>query len=67
MGKYSRFCFKFGVGSSKALEVKSAADFLGTRRLFTGLEAPMVGAAAKPVEKAVEGRSGRAARYEDEP
>ncbi|KAK9862533.1 hypothetical protein WJX84_012448 [Apatococcus fuscideae] len=56
-----------GQGGKQLTEVRSAADFMVTRRTYTGLEAPMTGAAEKPVEKAVLGRSGRAAGYQQEP
>lgn len=56
-----------GAGPGRLAEVKSAADYLVTRRTYTGLETPFTGAAAKPVVIAVAGRSGRAAQYEDEP
>ena len=56
-----------GQGGKQLAEVRSAADFMVTRRTYTGLEAPMTGAAEKPVEKAVLGRSGRAAGYQQEP
>ncbi|BDA47727.1 probable 2-(3-amino-3-carboxypropyl)histidine synthase subunit 2 [Coccomyxa sp. Obi] len=51
----------------KLAEVKSAAQYLAERRTFRGLETPYTGAQAKPVVKAIAGRSGRAAQYEDEP
>ncbi|KAK9905896.1 hypothetical protein WJX75_008313 [Coccomyxa subellipsoidea] len=54
-------------GPGRLAEVKSAAEYLVTRRTYTGLETPFTGAAAKPVVIAVAGRSGRAAQYEDEP
>ncbi|EIE23796.1 diphthamide biosynthesis protein [Coccomyxa subellipsoidea C-169] len=53
-------------GPGRLAEVRSAAEYLVTRRTFTGLETPFTGAAAKPVVKAIVGRSGRAAQYEDE-
>ncbi|KAK9814668.1 hypothetical protein WJX72_009496 [[Myrmecia] bisecta] len=56
-----------GSAGGALVEVKSAAEYLAKRRSYTGLEAPMVGAPAKAVEKAVAGRSGRAAHYDDEP
>lgn len=46
---------------------KNAAEYLALKRTYRGLEAPAVGAALKAVECAVEGRSGRAAGYSDEP
>ncbi len=53
-------------GPGRLAEVRSAAEYLMTRRTFTGLETPFTGAAAKPVVKVIVGRSGRAAQYEDE-
>jgi hypothetical protein len=54
-------------GPGQLAEVTTAAEYLTLRRAFQGLETPYTGAAAKPVTEAVEGRSGRAAGYEDEP
>lgn len=54
-------------GRSDLVEVKSAADYFLHKRTWQGVEAPLVGAAPKAVETAVEGRSGRAAGYVDEP
>lgn len=48
-------------------EVRLAADYLHSRRTYRGLEAPCTGAKEKPVLKAAQGRSGRAAAYADEP
>ena len=49
------------------MEVKSAAQYMHSRRTFTGLASPLTGAPVQPVVKAVPGRSGRAAQYDDEP
>ena len=54
-------------GPGALTEVRSAADYLHSRRTYRGLEAPCVGADDKPALLAVPGRSGRAAAYEDEP
>lgn len=54
-------------GRSDLVQPKSAADYLLHKRSWQGVEAPLVGAAPKAVEAAVEGRSGRAAGYADEP
>ncbi|KAL4422925.1 hypothetical protein ABPG75_009122 [Micractinium tetrahymenae] len=54
-------------GRSDLVQPKSAADYLLHKRSWQGVEAPLVGAATKAVEAAVEGRSGRAAGYADEP
>ena len=56
-----------GQGSKQLADVRSAAEYLATRRTYTGLESPLTGAPAKPVEKAALGRSGRAAGYQQEP
>ena len=48
-------------------EVTSAAQYLHSRRTWTGVDSPLTGAAEQPVTKAVPGRSGRAAHYSDEP
>ena len=47
-------------------QVLSASDYLQKRRTYRGLEAPVVGAEAKPVVKAVQGQTGRAAHYSHE-
>lgn len=47
--------------------VASASEYLQKRRTYQGLEAPIVGAENKPVIKAVQGQSGRAAQYQHEP
>lgn len=54
-------------GRSDQVQPRSAADYLVHKRTWVGVEAPHVGAEPKPVELAVEGRSGRAAGYADEP
>lgn len=54
-------------GRSDLVQPRSAADYLLHKRSWQGVEAPLVGAAPKAVEAAVEGRSGRAAGYADEP
>ena len=54
-------------GPGQLAEVTTAAEYLTLRRGYQGLETPYTGAVAKPVTEAVEGRSGRAATYEDEP
>ena len=54
-------------GRRDLVEARSAADYLLLKRSWQGVEAPLVGAAPKAVEAAVEGRSGRAAGYVDEP
>jgi diphthamide biosynthesis protein 2 len=56
-----------GGGVTGALAVTSAAEYLAKVRTFRGLETPATGAPSKPPELAAEGRSGRAAGYEDEP
>ena len=48
-------------------QVLSASEFLQKRRTYRGLEAPIVGAEKKPVIKAAQGQTGRAAQYEHEP
>ncbi|KAL4857493.1 Glycosyltransferase family protein 64 protein C5 [Chlorella vulgaris] len=50
-------------GRSDLVDPRSAADYLLHKRSWQGVEAPLVGAAPKAVEQAVEGRSGRAAGY----
>lgn len=47
-------------------QVSSASEYLQKRRIFKGLEAPLVGAEQKPVVKAVQGQTGRAAQYTHE-
>lgn len=54
-------------GRSDLVAPQSAADYLLHKRSWTGVETPLVGAAPAPVAAAVEGRSGRAAGYVDEP
>ena len=54
-------------GDQRLVEVSSAAQYLHSRRTWTGVESPLTGAPALPVVKAVPGRSGRAAQYRDEP
>ena len=54
-------------GPGALTEVRSAADYLHLRRTYHGLEAPCTGAEEKAVVMAVQGRSGRAAGYADEP
>jgi diphthamide biosynthesis protein 2 len=54
-------------GGGHLVQPRSAADFFVHKRSWTGVEAPIVGAEAKAVERAVPGRSGRAAGYADEP
>lgn len=53
--------------AGKDRQVMSASEYLQKRRTYTGLEAPIVGAARKPIVKAVQGQTGRAAQYEHEP
>ena len=53
--------------AGKDLQVGSASEYLQKRRTYHGLEAPIVGAESKPVIKAVQGQSGRAAQYQHEP
>ncbi|KAL0034135.1 hypothetical protein WJX79_011070 [Trebouxia sp. C0005] len=47
-------------------QVTSASEYLQKRRTYRGLEAPIVGAESKPVVRAVQGQTGRAARYQHE-
>lgn len=47
-------------------QITSASEYLQNRRTFWGLEAPVVGAERKPVVKAVQGQTGRAAHYTHE-
>ena len=54
-------------GRSDLVAPRSAADYLLHKRSWTGVETPLTGAAPAPVVAAVEGRSGRAAAYVDEP
>lgn len=54
-------------GAGKGRQVTSASEYLQNRRTYTGLEAPIVGAETKPVIKAVQGQTGRAAQYQHEP
>jgi diphthamide biosynthesis protein 2 len=54
-------------GDSAAVRPRSAADFLVHRRSWTGVDAPLTGAAPKAPAAATAGRSGRAAGYADEP
>jgi diphthamide biosynthesis protein 2 len=54
-------------GNSAAVRPRSAADFLAHRRSWTGVDAPLAGAAPKAPAAATAGRSGRAAGYADEP
>ena len=54
-------------GPGALSEVRTAADYLHSRRTYRGLEAPCTGAEERPVLRAVPGRSGRAAGYADEP
>jgi diphthamide biosynthesis protein 2 len=49
------------------LSVRSAAQYLAEARSYRGLETPATGAELLPPSIAVEGRSGRAAGYTDEP
>jgi diphthamide biosynthesis protein 2 len=51
----------------KQVQVRSAAQYLVQERTYRGLETPAVGAEALPASLVVEGRSGRAAGYVDEP
>ena len=53
--------------AGKDQQVASASEYLQKRRTYHGLEAPIVGAETKPVIKAVQGQSGRAAQYRHEP
>eukprot|EP00887_Chlorella_sp_A99_P000266 scaffold13.g266.t1 len=54
-------------GRSDLVEARSAADYLVHKRSWTGVEGPLVGSVAKPVERAAEGMRGRAAGYAGEP
>lgn len=54
-------------GRSDLVEARSAADYLLHKRTWTGVDSPLVGAEAKPVEAAVQGLAGRAAAYASEP
>ncbi|GAB4815342.1 hypothetical protein N2152v2_002388 [Parachlorella kessleri] len=53
-------------GRSDLVQAKSAADYFLHKRTYAGLEAPLVGAEEKAVEKAALGRSGRAVSYSKE-
>ncbi|KAL3143282.1 hypothetical protein ABBQ38_002125 [Trebouxia sp. C0009 RCD-2024] len=53
--------------TGKDRQVTSASEYLQKRRTYTGLEAPIVGAAKKAIVKAVQGQTGRAAQYQHEP
>ena len=53
--------------AGKDRQVTSASEYLQKTRTYQGLEAPIVGAETKPVIKAVQGQSGRAAQYQHEP
>ena len=53
--------------AGKDRQVASASEYLQKRRTYRGLEAPIVGAETKPVIKATQGQSGRAAQYQHEP
>lgn len=55
-----------GIGAGGQSEVTTASEYLQKRRTFKGLEAPVVGAEKKPVIKAVQGQTGRAAQYTHE-
>jgi len=56
-----------GGPGSRAVAVRSAAEYLAKAREFKGLETPATGAEIKAAEMALPGRAGRAAGYEDEP
>lgn len=56
-----------GGQQQRQLTVRSAAEYLATARTFKGLETPATGAEIKAAEPIVQGRSGRAAGYVDEP
>lgn len=58
-----------GAGSrtGQQVQVQSAAQYLTQQRTYKGLETPATGGEIKAAELAVEGRSGRAAAYADEP
>jgi diphthamide biosynthesis protein 2 len=56
-----------GNKAGQQVQVHSAAQFLTQRRTYKGLETPVTGAAVLPAAVAVQGRSGRAAGYVDEP
>lgn len=51
----------------REVQVQSAAQYLTQRRTYKGLETPATGATILPAAVAVQGRTGRAAGYEDEP
>ena len=57
----------FSADEGRLAEVKSAAQYLHARRSYKGLETPHTGAETKAASPAVQGRSGRAAHYADEP
>lgn len=52
--------------AGKNQQVSSASEYLQKRRTYSGLEAQLVGADKKPVIKAVQGQTGRAAQYQHE-
>ena len=54
-------------GPGQLAKVRSAAQYLSKCRSYRGLETPYTGAEQKEAAVAVRGRSGRAARYADEP
>ncbi|KAG1680338.1 hypothetical protein FOA52_015428 [Chlamydomonas sp. UWO 241] len=56
-----------GGGGRGAVAARDAAQYLATRREYTGLVTPLVGGEVLAPVLVVEGRSGRAAVYEDEP
>lgn len=56
-----------GGAGQRQVAARSAAEYLTAARTFRGLETPATGAEIKPAELAVAGRSGRAAKYVDEP
>ena len=54
-------------GPGQLAGIRSAAQYLNKCRSYRGLETPYTGAEQKEAAVAVRGRSGRAARYSDEP
>jgi diphthamide biosynthesis protein 2 len=56
-----------GSRSGQQVQVHSAAQYLQQHRTYKGLETPATGGEMLAAEKAVPGRSGRAAVYVDEP
>ena len=54
-------------GPGQLTEIRTAAQYLNKCRSYRGLETPYTGAEQKEAAVAIQGRSGRAARYSDEP